>query len=235
MALVLKKRNDRKDQVLDEFYELKRETEKYRFKEIQAAVFVQRMFRRYRFLIRFRRMKKAAVDIQRSVRGHKGRTQFTDVLEAVEKQRRIEYFNTQAAIIQKFYRGYYSRKYKHDFYARKNYLGYIEQKNDEIRAQLAGHFEDQKYTQEKKQEAMARSEFAELTTKLHHLSSTAAIPGVYNSPYQLEGTKPQAFNIDIETHLKSAFKANYQWKPPTRKEIDYYKKTLPKSLNATSS
>lgn len=50
---------------------------------------------------------------------------------------------------------------------------------------------------------MARSEFKELAKNLHHLSSTLTIPGVYNPPYSR--TKPTAFEIDIETHLKSTF------------------------------
>ena len=64
-----------------------------------------------------------------------------------------------------------------------------------------------KLEEQKRQEATARSEFAELAANLHHLSSTKAIPGVYNPPYS--NVKPQAFNVDIETHLRSTFKANY--------------------------
>ncbi len=50
---------------------------------------------------------------------------------------------------------------------------------------------------------MARSEFDELAKNLHHLSSTLCIPGVYNPPYSR--TKPTAFEVEIETHLKSTF------------------------------
>lgn len=32
-----------------------------------------------------------------------------------------------------------------------------------------------------------------------------------------------AFDIPIETHLKSTFKANYKWKVPNRKIIDAFK------------
>eukprot|EP00350_Pseudokeronopsis_sp_OXSARD2_P012805 CAMPEP_0170556642 /NCGR_PEP_ID=MMETSP0211-20121228/17936_1 /TAXON_ID=311385 /ORGANISM="Pseudokeronopsis sp., Strain OXSARD2" /LENGTH=45 /DNA_ID= /DNA_START= /DNA_END= /DNA_ORIENTATION= len=41
-----------------------------------------------------------------------------------------------AVIIQKYYRGFYSRKYEHDFYARKNYLNHVDQKNSEVMKQL---------------------------------------------------------------------------------------------------
>ena len=73
----------------------------------------------------------------------------------------------------------------------------------------------------KLQEQTARTEFHELATNLHHLSSTRAIPGVYNPPYSQ--IKPQAFNVDIETHLKSTFKANYNWKPASKEKIEFFR------------
>eukprot|EP00826_Nyctotherus_ovalis_P058887 TRINITY_DN8142_c0_g1_i11.p2 TRINITY_DN8142_c0_g1~~TRINITY_DN8142_c0_g1_i11.p2 ORF type:complete len:113 (+),score=52.29 TRINITY_DN8142_c0_g1_i11:671-1009(+) len=68
---------------------------------------------------------------------------------------------------------------------------------------------------------MARAEFAMITGNLHHLLSTKIQPGVYNSPYI--AVKPQAFNVDIETHLQTSFKSNYQWKPPSKESIAFYK------------
>lgn len=55
----------------------------------------------------------------------------------------------------------------------------------------------------KRQEMLARTEFNELAKNLHHLASTHCTPGVYNPPYSK--TKPTAFDIEIETHLKSTF------------------------------
>ena len=68
---------------------------------------------------------------------------------------------------------------------------------------------------------MARTEFAELASNLHHLSSTRAVPGVYNPPYSM--LKPQAFNVDIETHLKQTFKSNYQWRPASKEKIEFFR------------
>ena len=50
---------------------------------------------------------------------------------------------------------------------------------------------------------LARNEFNDLAKNLHHLSSTYCTPGVYNPPYSK--AKPTAFEIEIETHLKSTF------------------------------
>ena len=60
-----------------------------------------------------------------------------------------------------------------------------------------------------------------MASNLHHLASTKITPGVYNPPYS--SLKPQAFNVDIETHLKSAFKANYTWKPASKEKIEFFR------------
>ena len=119
------------------------------------------------------------------------------------------------------YRGFYSRKYEHDFYARKKYLQHVETKNDEVRRNLDDHHKKSAQEEQKRQEQSARTEFAELAGNLHHLTSTKAVPGVYNPPYS--HLKPQAFNVDIETHLKSTFKSNYQWKPPSKEKIGFFR------------
>ena len=119
------------------------------------------------------------------------------------------------------YRGYYSRKYEHDFYARKQYLAHVAHKNEEVRQLLDQHNLEQAKSEQIRQEECARTEFSELAQNLHHLSSTKAIPGVYNPPYSQ--LKPQAFNVDIETHLKSTFKANYQWRPASKDKIDFFR------------
>ena len=70
-------------------------------------------------------------------------------------------------------------------------------------------------------EECARVEFSELASGLHHLVSTRAIPGVYNPPYSQ--FRPQAFNVDVETHLRSTFKANYKWQAPSAEKINLFK------------
>jgi len=75
-------------------------------------------------------------------------------------------------------------------------------------------------------EHQARTEFKQLAKNLHHLSSTKNIPGVYNPPYSLDGSKPQAFSQDVEQHLAETFKENYRWKAPDRKTIDTFKRKL---------
>jgi len=97
----------------------------------------------------------------------------------------------------------------------------VETKNEEVRRNLDEHNRKIGQDEQKRQEQCARMEFAELASNLHHLTSTKAVPGVYNPPYSQ--LKPQAFNVDIETHLKSTFKSNYQWKPPSKEKINFFR------------
>ena len=123
------------------------------------------------------------------------------------------------------------RKYKHDFYARKRYLNDVATKNDNVRNQLDDFRKTSEIEEQKRKEEIARMELTKVASNVHHLCSTQAIPGVFNSPYINEEMKPQIFNVDVETHLKSTFKSNYQWKAPGRKKINYFKHTM-SNINA---
>ena len=114
-------------------------------------------------------------------------------------------FHYYATVIQRVFNGYYSRKYIHDFFARKAYIESIKQKSQELRDQLSGHMEQQVELEQERAEAAARDEFKKVTQNLHHLLSTASTPGVYNPPYA-QGMVPTAFNVPIEEHLRDGVK-----------------------------
>ena len=63
-----------------------------------------------------------------------------------------------------------------------------------------------------------------VASNVHHLVSTKAIPGIYNPPFVRDDMKPQIFNVDVETHLKTTFKANYSWKPAAKEKIEFFRK-----------
>ncbi len=60
-----------------------------------------------------------------------------------------------------------------------------------------------------------------VASNLHHLASTRSQPGIYSSPFSVR--KPQAFDVDIETHIRTVFRANYQWQSPRGNRIAFYK------------
>lgn len=53
-----------------------------------------------------------------------------------DNQKNLAYFARQATMIQKIFRGFFVRKYVHDFYLRKEELRALERKNDEFRKEL---------------------------------------------------------------------------------------------------
>ena len=77
--------------------------------------------------------------------------------------------------IQKRWRGFYVRKYKHNFYARKRYLELVEKKNAIVREQL------QDYQHQAKQELvrhlndMRAKKVEEEAKKTHFLMSTRTV------------------------------------------------------------
>lgn len=62
----------------------------------------------------------------------------------------LEFFCAQATIIQKFFRGFYERKYKHDYYARKKYLENVARKNEEVRQQMDEYQKQQEIEEQKR-------------------------------------------------------------------------------------
>lgn len=71
---------------------------------------------------RFEEIQSSCVIIQRIFRGFQGRKEQLDRQLAVKNDRQNQFFHEQAKLVQKHFRGFYSRKYEHDFYARKKYL-----------------------------------------------------------------------------------------------------------------
>lgn len=133
MASLLKKREARHKDMIDTYYLKLNEAEKYRDKENSAAIIIQKDWRMFKIKWKFDDKKRATLKMQRIWRGFIGRCQFNSKKEDEHQAKQSKFFNEQAKIIQKYYRGYYSRKYEHDFYARKSYLHHVESKNEEVR------------------------------------------------------------------------------------------------------
>ncbi|EFJ43791.1 hypothetical protein VOLCADRAFT_95923 [Volvox carteri f. nagariensis] len=124
------------------------------------------------------------------------------------------YFNAMATIIQRWWRGYYSRKNIHNYYARKRYLQQIKERNQHIRAELNLEAERAIIMQRQEAEERARKLFADKLSKLHHLVSTSVQPGIFNSPYSIAtGTLPVIMGLTVEEHLKSTIKAQLGLQP----------------------
>jgi hypothetical protein len=92
---------------------------------------------------RFRRCSYYARELQRVYRGHLGRRATRTVLEARIAGRTAAVRHACARVIQACFRGFSSRKYRHDFYARKAYIAEIAAKGEALRVQLAAQLDEQ--------------------------------------------------------------------------------------------
>ena len=104
---------------------------------------------------------------------------------------------------QRAFRGYYSRRYRHDYNARKAYILSVVEKGEQLRARLQEHLRAQRDGAARAMKGDAEQEFAEVTANLHHLVSTKNIPGVYNSPY-MQDNLPAALGRPIEVRAARA-------------------------------
>ena len=216
---------DKGDSMIQQYYANISSSEKEKLRDRWMAIKLQAAFRSFSARKKWKKLIASVVLIQRWIRGYLARKAFVLKKQARFTQKNHKYFDYQARIIQRYFRGYYSRMYIHDYFARDNYLEFIKDKNSQTRQELARYNTAQQEFVRKKNEEQARSEFKNIVKNLHHLKSTSHIAGIYNSQYQ--PAKPSAFGIDIETHLQSTFHAQYKWKAPKKDDISYFKRTLP--------
>merc|ERR1712226_1444886 len=109
----------------------------------------------------------------------------------------INHLNSCARLIQRRWRGFYTRKYIFNYYSRKRYLEGLMIKNEIVRNELEEYAENQEQMAQWKREAEEKKELDEQARKNHYLLSTEVLPGIYNSPY-----KP--YPDEMEYHLRNA-------------------------------
>lgn len=141
--------------------------------------------------------------VERTTRGHLGRQAARRLLIERNTQRQREFFDAFATTIQLRFRAFHSRKYLHNFYARKAYVDAVVRKGDALKTQLHTALEQQVVETTQQQEVKGRETVNRLATRLHHLRSTASCAGIYNSPYHV-GYHPTAFGVPVEDHLRNA-------------------------------
>jgi hypothetical protein len=200
-------KNARKDLIKD-YYQALNDLEKHRYIELNAAIHIQKNVRKYLCEKRFILLKKVSLEIQKNFKGYLARAQHMQSVKDLSNDMNMQFYEYHLTIIQKNWRGFNSRRSKLDYHERKKYLQKIKQKNEETLIKVQEYSRAIHYEMERKREEDHRKGFNQVACNLHHLVSTRIIPGVYNPPHIPEEHKPQVFNTDIETHLKSVFKNN---------------------------
>jgi len=170
-----------------------------------AALTIQSSARRMMCGIVHGTDRKAAITLERLYRGHLGRLAFEVKQEERDAQTRRAFWDCNATLVQKLWRGFHSRKHAHNFYLRKAYLTSVMTRGLEVRSELEAHYRSMSELEESKMEHEKIERFENVIGSLHHMLSTASCSGVYNSPYNL--SNPQtAFGLPIESHLRNVAK-----------------------------
>ena len=130
-------------EVETQFYAQTAAAEAARPAETKACVKLQSTWRgrTTRMLIAY--WAEHALVCERVSRGHLGRQVARRHRIARDLLRQRAFFDAFATAIQQRFRGYHSRKYLHNFYARKAYVTAVVQKGDEVRARLQQRLEQQ--------------------------------------------------------------------------------------------
>mmetsp|Transcript_24779 Transcript_24779/g.57563 ORF Transcript_24779/g.57563 Transcript_24779/m.57563 type:complete len:389 (-) Transcript_24779:199-1365(-) len=193
---------DRIDDVIREYFRMAQEASDQKTNEVAAVIKIQSVFRASQVRKWWYSRVGAALLIQRVIRGWLARARTKNLRLERSRQLNMLFFHHCAAVIQKFFRGWWSRRHLHDYYGRKQYLATValrgEWTTDYLKREHQQKLEEAKIEEEK---AMRR-EFDTLAGELHHLVSTKSIAGVYNPPYNEE--PPAAFEKSIEQHLRDS-------------------------------
>ena len=210
-TLVLK---DFKQQVLDGFFEQCELAEENRQVEADAATLIQSYYRMYIVKKSMRILEQKAVVIQSHFRAIIAKKRHRSKLQLHIISLRLDYFNQHAICIQKYFRAYMSRKYKHDFYARKEYIKKVTALSDQVVADMRENYKKQLDDNEKNRVEESQRNFEGMLGRLHHLISTQSCPSIFNSPYTaLTGGPPTIAGLHVEDYLKLVRKQKTQEKP----------------------
>lgn len=184
--------------------EHRRDREKWIEAETSSAVHIQTRFRSSKAYHQRKIQSYMAKEIQRFLRGHFGRKRSRKARAAKNTSMERLLFDYYAEIVQKTWRGYRSRRFTHDFWARKKYIKTVEQRGNELRQELDAYAAKRLATVKLERAKSRKKELATVTQNLHHLLSTESIPGVYNNPY-FQNNRPRIDGELVEDVLRRAF------------------------------
>jgi hypothetical protein len=171
--------------------------------------------------------------IQRFIRGHFARAKWTELVQRRDRLQEKMVFDYYAEQMQKIWRGHFSRRYKHDFWARKEYLEKIVSQGAALKEELDGYAAEQARADEERRAERREKEFKKVTRNLHHLLSTKSSPGIYNNPYMAQS--PKIGGVAVEDHLRAAVKDYLRENKLDRKKAYKPPKKLTSSIMAECS
>ena len=209
MSIYAQHLKDIKYDMIQSYFDNLNEKEKFKYIELKAAIVFQKYARRLICRKRFLLLKSQALEVQKALRGYLARANHQKDVEEQNDNLMKQFFEYHISIIIKHWLGYKCRKNVMDYHANRKWLEVTRKKNEETLIELKEQAAKRQYELDRQNEENQRRNFVNIAKNLHHLVSTATIPGVYNTPFLPAELKPQVYNADIEEHLRGIFKSSY--------------------------
>ncbi|SPJ10859.1 conserved Plasmodium protein, unknown function [Plasmodium sp. DRC-Itaito] len=187
-----------------EYKTLVKEKKQNKEKEIQAAILIQKCFRGFVVRKKYLIFKYYIKYMQNQIQMLSCKFLLKKMKKAKSEEQAILYLSDNATKIQKIFRGYYSRKYIHDYFKRKMQILEMDNYVKEQRNNMMLGLEERKKKQLQYDNTMRDKKIHQVAKNLHHLVSTKTQKGVYN--------------LKIENIIKE------QQKKIKRKDKNYHKK-----------
>lgn len=192
----------RMDEVAQQYFAMTQEASNVRYLECKYAIRIQSHFRASKVRNSWYAVLSSACLIQRVIRGWLGRQRARAKRLEKNRQLNMHFFHHCATVIQRYFRGWWSRRVLLDFHGRKRYLETVAKRGEWTREYLTRQQQKKLVDTKADEERFMREEFDNLAGELHHLVSTKTIAGVYNPPYN--DALPRAFGKPIEQHLRDS-------------------------------
>lgn len=173
-----------RQEVVDGLFKVYRETAERKQIEYDCAVRIQCWFRGLRVRAYLKTLNDAAVVIQKNFRGYLARKCFRARIKECLEEMRINYYHKNATCIQRYWRGYYVRKYIHNYYALKAYLEGLVVKNAVVLEQLKSHEELINEEERTRLQKLEKLNFEREVIEKHYMMSTQSMAGVFNPPHK---------------------------------------------------
>lgn len=196
--------------------------EENRLIECSAATKIQSVARMRRARVRYLHVRNCIESMQRTYRGYMSRRRFLDIVCMAKLNHQRAVYNHFATTIQRVFRGFYSRKWRSDFFSQKRYLQMVEARSQAVRNDAEQCRAQQEADTRVENEALRRHQFQAAAGGLHHLLSTAVRSGVLRPAGATAGLAT-VFGTNVEDELREAvtsiprrkFKSEWLHQPAT--------------------
>jgi len=192
-----------------------------RIAEIRAVERIQSIWRGFIWRKELNNMVLAALMVQKWFKGYKDRIGLVQRKRERDRTERLAFFNAVATSVQRRFRGFWSRKHLHNFYARKAYLAQVMVATNRAKVEMEEEGRAQMQEEAKRRETAEKDRFEKTVGSLHHLLSTSSVRGIYRSQYMADGLGVTVGGANLEEYIKAHGNASslgkYRSLPPIDK------------------